>query len=155
MTSSAVEACHDHEGDAVIWALDPAGLNQSQRYATGPYLPHAPKIPDLFTYGWMDPPHIADEIVSVVGDEVDLRMSLQLSGFTLHCSPQPMQELPKFSDFALPFYVKRDECATLAKQLYALGVRRSNLFPEPEYLAREMKELHWEVDVEEGSEEPT
>ena len=140
----AVEDSAKHKGDAVIWALDPAGLNRTQKpYETGPYLPHAPAVRSVFEYGWSDPPHIADDIVSVVGDEVDLRMSLQLSGFTLHSSATPMENFAKFSTFALPFYIKRDECASLAKQLYDQGIRKSNLFLGPEYLAREIKDLHW------------
>lgn len=122
---------------AAIWCLAPGVLNPVSagrgRIALLPSNSALHLLNPAFLGG--DSP---DEVLAVLGQEVDLRMTIQLGGFTIHGKPSPLEDHPKADQFLRKMIIPEECRATFRKELLLLGVRRSMLFPDIENLAREL-----------------
>lgn len=122
---------------AAIWCLSPGDLNEvtSGRNSLA-FLAHE-RVSDLLRPAFVggDSPDVA---VSVMGQDVDLRMTVQQGGFTIHGGPTPLENHHEVDRFLRRFVIPKDCRERFRKDLWLLGVRRSMLFPDIENLAREL-----------------
>jgi len=125
--------------DATLWALDPHALNEDQTGSRGLIravhdlvLPH---LKGAFTN--VQPPASAPTL-ALIADEVDQRMMMQLSAFTIHGSPQPLEAFAGRSKFVTSFTIPHGAKQRLFEQLFRLGIRGFNLFPDLEHLASDI-----------------
>jgi len=130
---------HD-DSDGAIWALLPTGLNKAQlgeERIVGAR--HTWVRPLIF------PPFIGgepkDAVAALISDEIDIRMLVQLSAFTVHGATTPIDDLPQAEDFLVKFIVPKERKSTLRDTLHLIGIRESCLFPDLEHLAKEIKSL--------------
>jgi hypothetical protein len=79
-------------------------------------------------------------VLAVQPVEIDLRMMLQQSMFTIHGERSALEELPNADVFLRKYEIPLACRRTVAAGLEMLGIRRSTLFPELEHLAREIVE---------------
>jgi hypothetical protein len=70
-------------------------------------------------------------------------MMVQLSEFTLHGVPTPIEELPNNEKFLMKFIIPRGAKARLRRFLRAFGVTNSTLFPDLEHLAGDVKRMRF------------
>ena len=66
--------------------------------------------------------------MAIDGQEIDPRMLAQMSRFTLHSHPTPLEEYQS-ADWLRQFVIPKNAKDRIRRQLSALGIRRSNLFP--------------------------
>jgi len=78
------------------------------------------------------------KIVGVLAHEIDVRMMVQQSAFTIHDTATPLEELPGAADFLIKFEVAASAKEEMRRQLREIGIRQSTLFPDLGSLAREL-----------------
>jgi hypothetical protein len=122
--------------DATVWMLDPGSLNRAIGEKSAVLLGHEATRPLIEEAFFATEPR--DLAVAVVGPDVDLRMSLQHSVFTLHGDGTPLEERPDVDSFLSKLVIPAAARQRVASDLEMLGVRRSTLFPDLENLAREL-----------------
>jgi len=125
-------------GPASVWMLSPGVLNEAIGEPGAIMLAHEKARP-LLEAAFLEP-RAHDVAIAVVGQDVDLRMSLQHAAFTLHGDPTPLEERPVAERFLARIAIPAEARAGLVVDLDMLGIRRSTLFPDLESLARELAE---------------
>ena len=68
--------------------------------------------------------------------EIDTRMILQQSGFTVHGTALAMEDLEYHDEILMGWDIPSNAKDTLSIQLSALGVNESTLFPDLEHLGK-------------------
>ncbi len=130
---------HD-DSDGAVWALLPTGLNKSQ-LGHGKIVGarHQMVKPLVF------PPFVGGEakesVAALISNEIDIRMLVQLSAFTVHGTSTPIEDLPQKENFLIKFIVPTEAKSSLRATLNLIGIRESCLFPDLEHLAKELKSL--------------
>ena len=141
----AVQEGRYEDDDAAIWAFCPAQLNQiefGRHVLLSPY--SEPEVKALFETPFIDVTVVQDvpsaprKVAAVVLREVDIRMSVQLSGFTVHGDPKPLNCRLDSGCFMHQLQIPKSAKPELRKQLLLLGVRESNLFPDLDHLAQQL-----------------
>lgn len=136
----AVPGSNDADEDACIWALAPSMLNESQGFKPLLYPLSANSLRPL-----LEPAKkgvdTTDKIVAAMAVEVDPRMQVQQSAFTVHASLTPLNLLDGSDRWLRRFVVPADAVAALRGELRLLGYRADSLFPDLEALAQELRLL--------------
>lgn len=125
--------------DAAIWAICPGQLNQVQfecPMILSPYTNR--KVKALFKTPFIDVPSAPNKVAAVHLREVDIRMSVQLSAFTVHGDSRPLNSLPDWRCFMRQLQIPKSAKPELRKQLSLLGIRESTLFPDLDHLAQQL-----------------
>ncbi len=131
---------HDNES-ATLWAFDPVLLNEFQIDATVVCFEPSREIRSLFQPAFEDKAPQVDKIAALFANQVDIRMLVQLSAFTIHGTAKPLEDLDNNDKFLIKFVVPASAKAGLREELFRLGIRESNLFPDLEHLAQELAEM--------------
>lgn len=129
--------------DAVVWALDPFGLNAIGGGAPEVYSPDEPKCAVLLRGAFSPPATSARLPAAMLGDEIDLRMMLQSAAFTVHSDGRPMQDIPELGGLLTRIMIPASKRAQIKESLRMMGVHRASLFPDLEGLARHLGEQEW------------
>lgn len=131
--------------DGALWVLSPFALNEIVAGERIVLNSTDQRVQELIAPAFNMKRRGASNSLAVFGDELDLRMALQLAAFTIHGSTEPLEEQPRHSEFLrkliVPAAIKED----LAGALWILGVRRSNLFPDLDNLSRELADLEFQA----------
>ena len=129
-----------HDEDGAVWALMGSNLNEDQADKHHFIAPTESPASNLFheAVGMrvIEPSNI---IVATNSAETDIRMMVQLSEFTLHGVPTPIEELPNKEIFLMQFIVPKAAKSGLKALLNAFGISESSLFPDLEHLAAELR----------------
>ena len=128
----AVEA-HDAT-DAAVHVLDPHRLNAVHGHKPGVLLPHHPDARKLIAPAFKSSDPIS-AVVAVLPPEMDYRMLLQRSVFTVHGDTAPLDSHPRESEFLAKMVVPANRRTDIKRQLHALGIDRAHLFPDLSNLA--------------------
>jgi len=141
---SLLDRDHDEE-DGVLWALCPSQLNHTEQGKPSSLLsPYTnPEIMLLFKtpFGVLknnELPPIKN--AAVILRQIDIRMTVQLSAFTIHGRTTPLDQSAEGEKYLLGFPIPKKTKDDLRKELFRLGIRESNIFPDLEHLAKEIKE---------------
>lgn len=126
----------DTEGS--IWALNPAAANREVADVFGVLIPSHEKAKELLDDAFDGRLNGVGTAVAMMPSEIDPRMLLQQSTFTVHGSDVPLDEFldlgvtnPSVLRFAIPPAAK----STLSYDLALIGLRRSTLFPDLDSLS--------------------
>lgn len=131
----------DEEEDGVLWALDPLQLNDSSLREFEILHPQADGVNEIVRGAFPDePPSMSDSVVALVTEEVDLRMLVQQSGFTVHGGKSPLEEREGAGDFLRKYTVSASSIGEIQEHLRQLGVRELTLFPDLDHLANDLAE---------------
>jgi len=135
----AVEDANPNDQPGVIWALKPYQLNKVITGAASilileMYTASAPTI-IIEAFQLKNP---TKGILAAVGYEVDMRMMIQQSRFTIHGSPEPLEDHPNADQFLNRFEILPSAKKALREDLFAAGIRHSTLFPDLSYLAKDI-----------------
>jgi hypothetical protein len=77
-------------------------------------------------------------IVATLYEEVDLRMLVQQSVFTIHADRAPLEQLTNSQDFLLKYRIPASARCHIEWQLRLAGISQSKLFPDLQNLACEV-----------------
>jgi len=79
--------------------------------------------------------------IAVFAIQRNYRMFNQMSCFTLHDMPTPLDEIPSCDVFLKKYIIKQTSFSRIRRDLGSLGIRRSSLFPDLDNLAAELKQI--------------
>jgi hypothetical protein len=129
---------HVQDTDGALFALSPYALNKSQIGRSVLLLPEDPE-PLLSINRAFDRklPEVSN-ILAVRPSEIDARLMVQLSVFTLHGAGRAIEELPTYDTYLIKWEVPAAAKSIIRKQLRYLGTRGSSLFPDLEHLAMDV-----------------
>ncbi len=127
--------------DGTLFALSPYLLNRAQVAENGLMMPEDDRSIRAIRKAFVSDAQDADYVIAVLPSEVDIRMMVQLSVFTIHASGSSIDELAERDDFLLKFEIPAASKGHLKEHLKYLGIRESNLFPDLEHLAKETSAL--------------
>lgn len=128
--------------DAMVWLLAPEALNQSAPTPTsgicvlnGQFASHQIRAltAAAFQETECDPAPYA-----VLSQDLDMRVLVQSGAFTIHGNRAPLDDHPQASKFLARFLIPREARRTFVEELFAMGARRSLLFPDLHNLAVEL-----------------
>jgi hypothetical protein len=126
------------DSDGAVFALSPYRLNEDQVHESALIMPgdeHAKPLIDRAFSSRVAP---KEYIVAVRPSEVDLRLVVQLSVFTIHGMGAGIDTLPKHSSFLRKYSVPSGAKAHLLEELKYVGIRDSSIFPDLEHLAADV-----------------
>lgn len=135
----AVKNSDDRPG--VLWALCPAELNEKDFKTAMLLSPHREDVQVLFKSPFIDSDEDVNKIAAVTIRHIDIRMTVQLSVFSIHGSTVPLNEYAGHDQFLIKFEIPPESKRPLRLELVALGIRESNMFPDLDHLAVELKEM--------------
>ena len=130
----------DEETDGVLWALKPRLLNKQQIGVKNIMDPYREQHRDYCRAPFVEDAKAKPRIVAVLPTEVDFRMLVQNSAFTLHSTPKPLESLDSPDDFLVKFTIPGDTKKGFRNWLGHLGITRSYLFPDAQNLGRDISE---------------
>jgi hypothetical protein len=78
------------------------------------------------------------KVAALFPREVNDRMMVQVSRFTIHGFEQPMECFPDSNKFLLKFEIAPTSKLRLLSALGDMGIRSSNLFPDLDHLAKDV-----------------
>ncbi len=126
---------------ASLWGLAPFRLNQNQVGKHEIFGTGTEDALSIFRNAFNASRPCDKKIIALSTRENDIRMMVQLSVFTIHGTPTPLDDLPDMEKFLIKFCIPASAKPTLKKELYIIGIRESNLFPDLAHLARDVASM--------------
>jgi hypothetical protein len=80
-----------------------------------------------------------ESVVAAMSVETDLRMLIQQGAFTVHASSTPLNKIDGCETRLRKFVIPTEALPSFARELQLLGLRRGDLFPDLDNLARELR----------------
>lgn len=123
------------DNNGALFALSPYSLNESQCGKHVLLLPEdeAPLALINCAYDRKQPDN--RKVLAIRPTEVDARLMVQLSVFTLHGEGIDLEYIDNFSDFTMKWIIPSSSKRKIRQELKMLGTRESSLFPDLEHLA--------------------
>ena len=113
-----------------IWSLDPFALNRSSIGANVVLSSASDDVLRLIHAAFNHEAQRTEEWLALFPDEVDVRLMVQLAGFTIHGSPAPLDRSKGRRSFLQRFVIPRRVKASLRDELRTLGIRQRSIFPD-------------------------
>jgi len=126
-----------------LWALKPELLNTHLCPWGGGgqivYLPTDDEAEELFSspFEFMTDGAQTEHIAAITPEQIDARMSAQISRFTIHAHANPLEAQPAAHEYLTRFEIPSSAKSTIRRQLHSLGIKRSILFPDLSALAQD------------------
>jgi len=147
----AVEDERFADSDGSLYCLQPSLLNKNEVSRDWLFLGHSPEPKKSASDAFKPFRKETTSIVSVLPNQFDLRHITQQTTFTIHGRPDLLESL-KFNDPCLfKIKVKKESKPSLQGNLRVFGITMSNLFPDLEHLAADLKSRRvreWDKDNE-------
>ncbi len=119
-----------------VWVLDAASMNAiTVGGESGIHTFRTRESQDMIKAGWGPTPKAAYDCVAIVPDEIDIRLALQQSYFTVHRDAAPLEKHSQAVSFLTRITIPSAAKATIRDELAMLGFRQSTLFPDLSNLA--------------------
>jgi len=131
----AVEDLNGHDEEGAIWGLDPVKFNLNQGVKYPILSPSHPLTNELFEAAFKYGPHI-NKILPIIGDHIDVRHLVQQSMFTLHGTPNSIEEMPGSDEYLVKIVIPPKTKFALLQMLHTFGITRASLFPDLQNLAK-------------------
>ena len=80
-----------------------------------------------------------DTIVATMAVENDPRIQAQQGAFTVHSSRQPLDQMSNCEKWLVKILLPKESAPRISYELGLLGIQRSNLFPDLDNLAQELR----------------
>jgi hypothetical protein len=136
----AVEDSNYDNQLGVLWQLRPTKMNKIMMgHETVLLLPHR-SLATLLEPAFTGRQPGSSTAAAVMAPEVDLRMAVQQSMFTIHRDKNALEKSSQAAKFLRKFIIPAESKKKLRYELRAFGVRRSSLFPDLENLSRDLEE---------------
>jgi hypothetical protein len=145
-TTAPLVAAHfavsEHPNEAGdMWILSPFRLNKVELGRAGLPPCQDDAVKPLFERPFFRGRPDLDCIAAVSSREIDLRMMLQQSVFTVHGSPQPLEARANADAYLARLSIPANAKPAIQADLWKLGVRESDLFPDLDHLAQELSSM--------------
>lgn len=134
----------DDKNNSCVWILKPGRLNEAEGFGHFLFpMDSTTALKMLFPAfkGRQSSPHYEDRILACYPVENDLRMFTQHSAFTLHNSDRMLEQVP-VPDLVKRLIIPHQARERILCELRICGITLSNIFPDIEHIAREIKEKY-------------
>jgi hypothetical protein len=125
-------------GDGAVWILSPGGLNGVSSHKTQATLVISGPECNALVSAAFNAGSPNREVLAIVGQDVDMRMTVQQGAFTIHGDDTPLEEQTDAHPFLAKLIIPESAKPTFDEELWVLGVRRAALFPDLANLARDL-----------------
>lgn len=122
----------------VLWALSPVALNENEFSLKGIFHPDGTTIQPLIEHAFNKTAPMISKIAAIWTKEIDPRIMVQLSVFTIHGCCDPLDLRTDSKKYLMKFEIPVESKKSIFQLLYDLGIRESNIFPDLEHLAHDM-----------------
>lgn len=129
--------------EAALWALSPFTLNNALNHDGSIYGAESPVIQQMINAIFLPSTKPLPAAAALNAHQIDLRMLVQQSAFTIHDSETPLEDHVDAAKFAMKFPIRPESRASLKGALELFGIRRSTLFPDLENLCAELADTSW------------
>jgi hypothetical protein len=126
--------------DGALWALSAGYLNAQVLDYSRIVIPRAAQVKEIAAAAFQDRP-VPDlkPVIAISAQENDIRMLVQNAAFTIHDSPDDLQQFASPKPILLKFIVPAASKSNLKRWLRAFGASEATLFPDLAALADELK----------------
>lgn len=132
----------DDDTPGVLWAFSPADLNKAEFHADMLLSPYQREdIQLLFKGPFDDSTENLNKVAAVPIRHIDIRQTVQLSVFTIHGNKNPLDNYEGNERFLMKFEIPAESKKSLRLELFAFGIRESNIFPDLDHLADELRAM--------------
>jgi hypothetical protein len=126
-------------GPAAVWILVPSELNKAMLGVDHTCLVHGPEIRPLLSSAF-DGTLETDQVLAALGQDVDLRMTVQQGAFTVHGDASPLESRVGAERYLAKIVIPESAKSNFDDELWFLGIRRATLFPDLANLAKDLAE---------------
>lgn len=119
----------DEGNDGALYGLSPQALNDSSGLGQMILLPHHPQATELIKEAFRQS-ETRETTLAVFPPETDLRMLTQRAMFTIHGGPTPIESLNFAKAHVVRFLIPSERRVLIRRELRALGIERSTIFPD-------------------------
>ncbi|MBI3410888.1 MAG: FRG domain-containing protein [Planctomycetes bacterium] len=119
-------------GPAAIWVLSPVNLNKD--HFDGIAVMSGPQADPLVKAAFDRGPR-TDTALAALGEESDIRMTVQQGAYTIHGDNTPLEDRGNADKYLVKLVIPEQARATFSEELRILGIRRASLFPDLHNLA--------------------
>ena len=158
--ASEVCKCHDkfpetiEDPDGALFALSPYKLNELKADADRLFMPEDDLAKQLIAPAFDRDAVETAKVIAIRPAEVDVRLMVQLSEFTLNGYNSALENLTRTGEFLMKFRIPSESKLEMRKELKRLGVRLSSIFPDLEHLAEEIRQLAFKQGEMPADEDP-
>ncbi len=128
--------------DGCVWGFNPYRFNENQIKEARVLGAFNKKCQTLFREAFDKKEEFDKRIMAVFPPEIDQRVQAQLSRFTIHGEDIPLETFPLQGEILLQLVIPSDAKKLIRRQLYFIGIREANLFPDLHHLASELRYLN-------------
>ncbi len=128
----------NQDRDGALWALDPFTLTHTQIGKLHIMPVQSSEIQLLVRSAFGLEPR-QENVFPIITNEIDLRMLVQLSTFTIHGSPKPLDDYDQTGRFLEKHIIPAACKHTILQELEVIGVTLATLFPDLDNLAEHLK----------------
>lgn len=129
------------EYDSCLWGIAPGKLNETQGFEPYLYPLDSLSLRSLIRPAFKGHDR-SEKIAAAWAVESDPRMQVQQGAFTIHSSKTPLNQMYEDKDWLCRMVIPGKYVPILAEEIYLLGFRRGDLFPDLDNLALELKRHH-------------
>lgn len=124
--------------DGALWVLEAGRLNERTLGKTGLAVADDVGVLPLFKAAFHEAVPGLPKVAAVPTDEIDPRMMTQLSVFTIHDEPVPLEDAPYAAGLLRTYEIPSATKEAITSELADLGVNQSTLFPDLDHLAADI-----------------
>lgn len=133
---AAFFACHEApDSDGALWILDPFMLNRIQIAQSVIKGARTPEVLPIIQAAFTGKNTSENKILAIGTNQIDIRMLVQLSAFTIHQPGKPLDEIDGTDKFLQKVTIPSACKPQILKNLDGVGIRLPNLFPDLDHLA--------------------
>jgi hypothetical protein len=126
-------------GDGALYALNPHLLNLDQISEEIVLSSANSRTKEAVGKAFLFTDDDVDYIAAWLPNEFDIRSMVQQSAFTVHPRDVQLDKIPESEDWLIKFLIPRSSKQSIRRELGALGIQESSLFPDLQHLAHEIK----------------
>jgi hypothetical protein len=129
--------------DGALYALNPYLLNDLQIRKNELLMPENEKARSLARKAFDKNAEDLKSIIAILPSEVDIRLMVQLSVFTVHGSSLSLDDVQGNVSFLKKYKIQAEAKRLLKNQFKYLGIRESSLYPDIDHLAKDTAALRF------------
>jgi hypothetical protein len=131
--------------DGSIFVLSPTRLNETNTKNRVIYTPDDLHSKQMIAMCFNPSPSLPDnsnkdapQVIALVPDEIDIRLLVQLSVFTIQSSSVPLDKQADSEKYLEKYIIPAGSKKEIKSNLSDLGIRESILFPDLEHLSKDL-----------------
>ena len=126
--------------DAIIWMLDPHGLNRSEGFDNVTPSIEAHMCKTMISAAFTHRDKENKKVLAVMAAENDLRMFVQQGCFTIHSDQRPLNLRVGHQAYLSAIVIPAKHIKRFAGEVGVCGLRKGDIFPDLGHLADELKD---------------